>query len=65
MDLLFRVPGYVVGSSDNSSLAADVALLSLEHALSNFQHQDNYAKELASMLFHLILIIPKVLLSLS
>lgn len=46
-------------SSDNSSLAADVALLSLEHALSNFQHQDNYAKQLSSMLFHLILIIPK------
>lgn len=46
-------------SPDNSSLAADVALLSLEHAILNFHQQEKYARQLAGMLFPLILIIPK------
>lgn len=53
------ISNLMIRSPDNSSLAADVALLSLEHAILNFHQQEKYARQLAGMLFPLILIIPK------
>lgn len=48
------------GASDNTSLAGDVVVPCLKHVFSNFCGQDKYAKELASMMFPLILVIAKV-----
>ncbi|KAM7494654.1 hypothetical protein LguiB_029263 [Lonicera macranthoides] len=48
------------GALDNTSLAVDVAVSCLEHAISNFQDSDYYAKKLATLLFPLILVQPKM-----
>ncbi|KAK3026432.1 hypothetical protein RJ639_041444 [Escallonia herrerae] len=49
----------VSGGSDDTSLAGDVAMLCLEHAISDFQDEDDYAKKLATIFFPLILVLPK------
>ncbi|KAK3033239.1 hypothetical protein RJ639_033119 [Escallonia herrerae] len=49
----------VSGGSDNTSLAGDAAMLCLEHAISDFQDEDDYAKKLATTFFPLILVLPK------
>ncbi|KAI3778087.1 hypothetical protein L2E82_07103 [Cichorium intybus] len=46
-------------SSDDATLAADVTVSCLEHVISKFQGQEQYAKELAAMIFPLVLIMPK------
>lgn len=49
-------------ASDNTILAADVAVLCMEHVISSFTDQDEYTKELAAMTFPLVLVMPKVCL---
>ncbi|XP_052184980.1 uncharacterized protein At3g06530 [Diospyros lotus] len=46
-------------TSDDTSLPGNVAVLCLECALSNFQDKEEFAKQLAMMMFPLLLIIPK------
>nr|XP_043631361.1 uncharacterized protein At3g06530 isoform X2 [Erigeron canadensis] len=45
--------------SDDTTIAADVIMSCLEHVISSFQHQEEYAKELAALIFPLILVMPK------
>ncbi|KAF5959772.1 hypothetical protein HYC85_000981 [Camellia sinensis] len=46
-------------ASDDTSLAGDVAVLCLESAISNFQDKKELAKQLATMMFPLLLITQK------
>ncbi|KAL6980907.1 hypothetical protein U1Q18_022543 [Sarracenia purpurea var. burkii] len=48
-------------TSDDASLPHDVAVLCLERAISNFHDHEEFAKQVATMMFPLLLIIPKVL----
>ncbi|KAK1419459.1 hypothetical protein QVD17_28628 [Tagetes erecta] len=45
--------------SDDLSLAADVSMSCLEHVIASFSCQAGYAKELAAMIFPLVLVMPK------
>ena len=51
---------YVTGASNDPSLPGDIAVLCLERAISKFQDQEEFAKQLATMIFPLLLVIPKV-----
>ncbi|KAI3712588.1 hypothetical protein L1987_71147 [Smallanthus sonchifolius] len=44
---------------DNTTLAADVTVLCLEHVIASFSNQEGCAKEVAAMMFPLILVLPK------
>ncbi|XP_071732709.1 uncharacterized protein At3g06530 isoform X2 [Rutidosis leptorrhynchoides] len=46
-------------ASDNTTLAADVAMSCLEHVISSFSGHEGYSKDLAAMIFPLILVMPK------
>ncbi|KAG9452219.1 hypothetical protein H6P81_005123 [Aristolochia fimbriata] len=59
-DILMRCVDIQIDSPDSSRKACDVAISCLECAISNFrQHLGDYSKEIASMVFPLLLIIPK------
>lgn len=59
-NVLQRCLGIILSSaSDDTSLPSDVAVLCLERAISNFQDQEEYAKQLSTMMFPLMLILPK------
>ncbi|KAF5456237.1 hypothetical protein F2P56_025738 [Juglans regia] len=49
----------MLGSSDKTNLAADVAVACLNNANSNFHHHDDGLKTFSAMLFPLLLILPK------
>nr|GEW70692.1 hypothetical protein [Tanacetum cinerariifolium] len=49
----------ISGVSENTTLAADVTISCLEHVTSSFLGQEEYTKELAAMIFPLLLIMPK------
>lgn len=46
-------------ASDNTTLATDVTVSCLEHVTSSFRGQEGYAKDLAAMIFPLVLVMPK------
>jgi hypothetical protein len=56
----FLIPFPLVGSSDKTSLAADVAIACLKNANSNLHDDDDYLRTFSAMLFPLLLILPKV-----
>ncbi|XP_058207523.1 uncharacterized protein At3g06530 isoform X3 [Rhododendron vialii] len=59
-NVLQRCLGIVMSiASGDTSLPSDVAFLCLERAISNFQDQKEFAKQLATMTFPLLLIVPK------
>ncbi|KAI8564500.1 hypothetical protein RHMOL_Rhmol03G0186500 [Rhododendron molle] len=59
-NVLQRCLGIVMSTaSGDTSLPSDVAFLCLERAISNFQDQKEFAKQLATMTFPLLLIVPK------
>ncbi|KAI5670289.1 hypothetical protein M9H77_10653 [Catharanthus roseus] len=49
----------IEGSSNNKSLASDVAVACLQLAVMSFKDQDEYTRALATMIFPLVLILPK------
>lgn len=49
-----------IGSEHESSLAVDVAVSCLQHAVISCHEIDSYVKKFATLLFPLILIVPKV-----
>ncbi|GFY84406.1 ARM repeat superfamily protein [Actinidia rufa] len=48
-----------IGAPDDPSLPGDIAVLCLERAISKFHDQEKFAKKLATMIFPLLLVIPK------
>ncbi|KAK9292213.1 hypothetical protein L1049_020175 [Liquidambar formosana] len=59
-DVLRRCNNILMSSaSHNKALAGDVALSCLKHAISDFHNQIDYSKNLATMMFPLLLIVPK------
>ncbi|CAI9284880.1 unnamed protein product [Lactuca saligna] len=48
-------------ASNDTTLAADVSMLDVEHVISRFQGSEQYAKELAAMICPLVLVMPKKL----
>ncbi|XP_023757327.1 uncharacterized protein At3g06530 [Lactuca sativa] len=46
-------------ASSDTTLAADVSMSCLEHVISRFQGSEQYGKELAAMIFPLVLVMPK------
>jgi hypothetical protein len=61
--MLFLIPFPFTGSSDKTSLAAEVAVACLKNANPNFPHDDDYLGTFSAMLFPLLLILPKVFCS--
>lgn len=49
----------ILKGSDNMTLATEVSMSCLEHVIKSFSGQEGYAKELAAMIFPLLLITPK------
>lgn len=48
------------GASDIAALAVDVSVTCLKHAISNFCVHSDSRKKLATMIFSILLILPKV-----
>ncbi|XWS60132.1 hypothetical protein CRYUN_Cryun07bG0008200 [Craigia yunnanensis] len=59
-DVLKRCLSFLTsGSSVNSTLSCDIAVLFLKIAVSSFNDQLDYSKEVASMIFPLLLVLPE------